>query len=391
MSDKLKNILSQTECPSTDKFYNYIENKSSKAEKYAFEEHLNTCEFCQEALEGFSTADKAFVLSSLDDINSKIDNRIKKQFSVQYITAAASILIALFFGSIYLLNNTIESEELSVVPETTDGKLNEDILTPEEILEEINEDKNFEVEEELAFEKNIINKKLFKKELSENDVPESKSVKDIEIVKQIDDVAFNEINETLKNVEIHSDYYNDDEMGLADVGDNDLPQLIEELESTEEVIEVASTSALPARSVSEINVSANKYDSPSIDFESLLAYANDEINSQLEKTVDDDSKKSKQNSYSSNNESISYVNENKKVLLELLDQVSGSNSMFLLEKTRLQQLKDVWTNDEQSTLKWLECISMLKLNLSVEEELKFLKKNKNPYQDEAKKLYNDLY
>lgn len=90
-------------------------------------------------------------------------------------------------------------------------------------------------------------------------------------------------------------------------------------------------------------------------------------------------------------QSISYVNENKKVLLELLDQVSGSNSMFLLEKTRLQQLKDVWTNDEQSTLKWLECISMLKLNLSVEEELKFLKKNKNPYQDEAKKLYNDLY
>ena len=122
MSNKLKNILSQTDCPETKVFYSYLDNSLSKTETHTFESHLNDCEFCQVALEGFSITDEAVIISSVDEINSKIDKRVKRRYSIQYLTAAASIMIGLFFGSIYFLNDAVKSDEMSVVTESSGEK-----------------------------------------------------------------------------------------------------------------------------------------------------------------------------------------------------------------------------------------------------------------------------
>lgn len=389
MSDKLKNILSQTECPSTDIFYNYLENKLSKSDTHAFESHLNDCEFCQEALDGFQTIDKEFILASVSEINAKIDKKVSAKFSIQYIAAAATIVLGLFFGSIYMLqDSTKQSAELSVVP-IEEKDLNKDELAPVQTTEPT-ENQMEDFKESLPKEENKSIAEPAPYILIEKE--EVSEVLDDEEAIIEEDVYFgdeNTMSEEMEEAEMEVE-----EMIVAG-GSADVKNDIQSSSAAPIVTTRSNTKSIEMDDTYKEGSDKDKFQGLNeIDFKHLLSFASEQVNTSFSSETEPSStitKKAKTyEGYSANNE-LNVNNNNKIEIQKQLKQVQAEQYQKALDEMNFQIMKDVWEAEESATLNWLRSICQLKLGLSAEETLKNLKRNKNPYQDEAKKLYNQLY
>lgn len=384
MNNKLENILQSTECISPEDIKNYLDNTLSSDSKYKIETHLNECEFCNEAIEGFELVDSEFVINGTNEINSKIDKKFYRGFNLQYLIAAASICVILFLGSIFILKDTSSNKELSIQSESLEEKLTEDKLAPAEIENEV-------IVEEVE-------------ETEVNPETVSNNLEEEVLDKEMQDEGMEDI---LENVESHTDYYNDEELDLPNLekvqnvdivgaeNENSLQPEVDLLMSSNSLTnEDAGSAAQEPKIASTRSYEFDDYDNLSeIEYSNMLALVQANVYPQQEEVLEEvevTSKKKKESAYSSNNIPV-YTNNNVVEIEKQFLQVRAGDYQKSLDELNFQITKDVWTNDESSTLKWLKAICELRLNLSAEETLRGLKKYKNPYQEEAKKIYNELY
>jgi hypothetical protein len=106
MSKQIKNIFSDSACPSQEVMMKYSYNVLKGEEKHAFERHLAGCAFCSEALEGLSSMDGRDVMRDVWDINRKIDGSGRSRRIIGWpLAAAASVSILLVTGTWFYLHN----------------------------------------------------------------------------------------------------------------------------------------------------------------------------------------------------------------------------------------------------------------------------------------------
>lgn len=377
-----KNILEKTECPSIDVLYNYVENKLSHKEKHQLEAHLNDCPFCNEALEGIASVDKDSFKKSIEVINKNIDEQTKKTISYQQFAVAASVVFLMFLGGLYVLNSSVDkNEQLSV---TTSTEIKKDELAPIvlETREENEKGKKEEQEIIINNENNIIEKT--------DEIPSFKP----NVVNVEDEIEIVELEMDVEPIVEKIDIEELEELPVEEIA------IFEEEEEVEEYMEFAvdkermdlnESSNVDKKTMISTNKVANgrsaakgKYkttvtNNSSIDYNHLLQIANNVIgkpSDEAEKDVD---------------KYKSLSNQNNKVIRNQLDIIISGEYQKALDEINFLRMKDVWETEEDQTLEWLKIICELKLNRSAQESLKNLKKNKGPYQKEAKKLYNDLY
>lgn len=391
MSGKIKNILSKTECASVDTFYAYINDELSKAEIHAFEAHLVDCPFCEEALEGMSSQDKAIYLETLSNINTQLDKKINSGFSISYFAVAASIIVALFIGSFYFLNSSTEKKELSV---KTTTEINKDELEPVEIKEE--KDINTEEVETNAEAKNEQNSIPIPKpeEPEILDVNNNSIVSNAVEEEMIPPVVLEELVED-EAVELDIEY---EEEEIVEKSDSQKDEIVTYSKHDERVINATSISR---ESIQEVSVSSEeltskakrkqnayyKDESATIDYGKLLSLVNEQIND-FSKNNEKEKKVISYDDYEGNEGT---VNNNTDEIRNQLDNVQSGEYKKSLKEIEFLLMKDVWTAKESASLKWLKVICLLKTNSSAKSTLKELKKNKSAYQQQAKELYNILY
>jgi hypothetical protein len=106
MSKQIKNIFSDSDCPSQEVMLKYTSNLLKGGEKHAFERHLAGCAFCSEAMEGLSLMDSNEVRLDVFELNKKIDEAGRPGRIIAWpMTAAASVAILLVAGTWFYLHN----------------------------------------------------------------------------------------------------------------------------------------------------------------------------------------------------------------------------------------------------------------------------------------------
>lgn len=103
-------------CLSAEQIDKYVQKRLNKKDKYQFEKHLLDCEFCNEAVEGVFTFEKAINLSEISQqLNSEITakylskkNKIVPLFS--YLKIAASVII-LFTAGWFVFDASFENNQ----------------------------------------------------------------------------------------------------------------------------------------------------------------------------------------------------------------------------------------------------------------------------------------
>ena len=118
MSDSLKyKIFIETECPSEQTMFDYIDKKLNAKESHHFEKHLLSCELCSDALEGLESVKNSERIAS---INQKINERIvapqkETREIVFYYKLIASIAatVLLLLGGVFLFYQFNQKEDLA--------------------------------------------------------------------------------------------------------------------------------------------------------------------------------------------------------------------------------------------------------------------------------------
>jgi hypothetical protein len=141
MSKQIKNIFSDTVCPSQEMMLKYASNLMKEEEKHAFERHLAGCIFCSEALEGLSLQTKEETMEDVAFLNKKIDGLHKNRRPVGYwpLAVAASVSILLLTGTWFYLNEDKGSAlavETPVQNKVTEMDEAEDASKPEILSKE---------------------------------------------------------------------------------------------------------------------------------------------------------------------------------------------------------------------------------------------------------------
>ena len=125
--------------------------------------------------------DSEFIVLGTQELNSKIDKKFNRGFNIQYIIAAASISVILFFGALYILSDSTQKDEISIQSESFEEKLTEDNLAPKVIESEDDSDlEESEIREEITVIKvpqpsNSIKKETKSENKVENTFAPSKS------------------------------------------------------------------------------------------------------------------------------------------------------------------------------------------------------------------------
>jgi TolA-binding protein len=122
MPTQIKNIFSDTACPTQETMFKYLDNLLKGEEKHAFERHLAGCSLCEEALEGLSMMRKSDAENDIALIHSRIDNQyLKTEAGYWAWGIAASVSMLLIAGSwAYLHKENAENvavETKTVMPE----------------------------------------------------------------------------------------------------------------------------------------------------------------------------------------------------------------------------------------------------------------------------------
>lgn len=133
-------IFSESDCPQTEVFYNYLEGKLSQEQTRDFEMHLASCEMCSDLLEGIELAGDR---KKTDAIISKLKTQIleKTQTKKPRIlrmdgrmrNLAAAVILVLIVVFV-ILNNNLKNDEESFVAAKAETK--ERVILAQEMLPE---------------------------------------------------------------------------------------------------------------------------------------------------------------------------------------------------------------------------------------------------------------
>ncbi len=116
MKEDFKHILTITDCPDMDAFYDYLEGTMKSSNRRSFEMHLADCEMCTDALDGFEQFPRNESKIAVGWIDQKIDEKIEPagKKRPKYIWfAAASLLVSLGLG-LYLLGNSAKKDSMAL-------------------------------------------------------------------------------------------------------------------------------------------------------------------------------------------------------------------------------------------------------------------------------------
>lgn len=399
MNKGLENILSNTSCPSPEQFDAYVHQKLSRSELHAFESHLNDCPFCQEALEGFEQTGISNISETTATIHHRIEKRTASSFSIRYLAVAASALIVLFVGSLWMINHSTSEKNISMeqksIPQATEETIETEEVAEQEAASEKDSEENVMANGDVAIALETSDTKQ---------PPAAPTTKSVEIIEDALAVNTNEMVEeeaapeailkeermtsakptsssTVQSTNASGNRIVESESTLFDMTEaNDEKFVMEEDDmeagagsSSDEAKEMLADASAPSKK-EDVNVN------------DMLSFASAQINASF---TEDAGSKSKREYDKKSQPSITYSNTEE--LREQLNWLQEGKYKESLTKINFLVTKDVWTHEEQSTLIWFKSIAKLQLGESAQEELKTLKQTKNPYQDEAKKLYNQLY
>jgi hypothetical protein len=164
MSKQLKNIFSDTACPSQQTMFRYVDNLLKGEEKHAFERHLAGCSLCADAFDGLSIMSKAEAEEDVAALHSLIDKQYVKRERAGYWAwaVAASVSMLLIAGSWAYLHRDREAsvavETKTVMPKTEPVAEPSAAVTPESVMDSIAAepaDKTIALSNDVIEEKNI--------------------------------------------------------------------------------------------------------------------------------------------------------------------------------------------------------------------------------------------
>ena len=139
MSEKRKHI----EHLSASEFEDYLNEQLSDLEMNRIERHLLECEFCNEAMDGYSSAGELNIQDDVDDINKLLLERTNSGKAFPFLRIAAiaiSLIVLSFFTANYLFN---ELKRPQFTEHKTVKKENKQVETIKETKEEVNDKEGY--------------------------------------------------------------------------------------------------------------------------------------------------------------------------------------------------------------------------------------------------------
>lgn len=120
MSDKLKNLFEESDCPDKAMLFSYIKGKLSPQKAHLVEEHLIDCAFCSEAIEAYrDESDLLLIEEKLIEIETRINrgelgrNRGGLFAPQRFLKYAALIVVMLLsMTGLYFLLSENKNEEM---------------------------------------------------------------------------------------------------------------------------------------------------------------------------------------------------------------------------------------------------------------------------------------
>jgi hypothetical protein len=162
MSKQIKNIFSDTACPSQETMFRYVDNLLAGEEKHAFERHLAGCSLCADALDGLSMLKKSEADEDVAALHFRIDQYVKADSNSYWAWGiAASVSMLLIAGSWAYLHQNNEKNvavETEVVKPVTVPETKPSIATAETSVDSMTvepADKTIALSNEKLEEKNI--------------------------------------------------------------------------------------------------------------------------------------------------------------------------------------------------------------------------------------------
>ncbi|MBL6963202.1 MAG: tetratricopeptide repeat protein [Bacteroidetes bacterium] len=137
MNDE-NNIRSQSEqsgCPSQDLLTGFVKGKLNEEDAEMIRDHLKSCDFCQDAVEGYSEMqDQTKIPFIVNELNQKIDEKagINKKAIPLYQSVyfrVAAILIVLVF-SVFILARIIKNPVLETAELVSEEEMTEQTINP---------------------------------------------------------------------------------------------------------------------------------------------------------------------------------------------------------------------------------------------------------------------
>ena len=97
-------------CPSVDEFELFLKQKGNNQFNTLFSQHLKTCEFCNEAIEGYKHAGIYSIKPELKKVSVRFNPAIKRTDQLRWMGFAASVILViglLFMFQKYLYHNPV--------------------------------------------------------------------------------------------------------------------------------------------------------------------------------------------------------------------------------------------------------------------------------------------
>ena len=195
-NNKAHITLSKDTCISFENMKAYLKNELSDKDMHKIEQHLQSCDFCAEAIETLQEqANLELHFAAIERLQQKVEERVenpllipkKKRNSFFYMAAAAAVVLFLGISYIFTLNNKgnkqeIAAESKSAVKDTDDHALKDTLeidkpLKNNQIADKTKDTsdivRSLHPEETAKTEVLIADKKKTKKETTKNIIPPS--------------------------------------------------------------------------------------------------------------------------------------------------------------------------------------------------------------------------
>jgi TonB family protein len=128
----IKGLFNVSGCLTTETMLKFLDEKLPQDESSIVQNHLESCELCADALEGFSTVtDRVSILTTLESINREITEKVsqsstQKQLAQKktknlWVYGSVAASIGLLIGLYFIFNqiNTQTSSEMAMMADTT--------------------------------------------------------------------------------------------------------------------------------------------------------------------------------------------------------------------------------------------------------------------------------
>jgi len=122
-NNKAHITLSKDTCISFENMKAYLKNELSDKDMHKVEEHLQSCDFCAEAIETLQEKGNLDLhFTAIEKLQQKVDERVKtpllipkkKRNSFFYMAAAAAVMLFFGISYIFILNNDGKKQEMAI-------------------------------------------------------------------------------------------------------------------------------------------------------------------------------------------------------------------------------------------------------------------------------------